>query len=171
MNVSPLDRIKWRIEQGHWIANKIDIDAINLLIDFVRNKNHDTINKNKIAYSLYVSCFSICLKLQGLSFLHKNSQKEFHKSLDRSLELIISEISRDLNNMEQLSFFDELQIDLTHPAIKESSEKKKNDNSKIDSAIKIPHRFNQCFGCAWEYKEVEKNLKNQFLAFLEATNK
>ncbi|WP_426431026.1 hypothetical protein ACPX19_01400 [Winogradskyella sp. HB-48] len=170
MKRNALNRIKWRIESGYWKADKNDIEAFNSLVDLVNIKNNASIEKNKTAYSIYASCFLFRLNGFGLTFLNELSQKEFHKSLDRPIDLIINEITSELNFMAQLKFFRDLKIELLYPDCRNPMEKE-DELSKIKSLLKDPNKFDQFFGNTWSYNEVESNIRNNFLSFLDVCNK
>jgi len=155
-----INRITWRIGGNGWKANQNDADAINFIIDFVNVKHKEQINNHQLFAKLYIYVYGQFLSLYDATVFDDIPQKELHRILDKPLEQIIEDFTRQLNNSDKYSFYKELGLSKKHPLTMTDQEKKsdmkileavKNDKEKLESFITE----------IWDYEAVKENLEFQ----------
>lgn len=163
---SAVQRLSWRFGYENdnlntvWDVNENDLESLNTITEFVEEKHKKQINEYQLFAKLYVMVFSIFLDKYKSTVFDKIAEKQLHRFLDKPLEDIIQRFTDNLNKSEMYAFFDDLDIELRHPATL-SKDNKEKEFEAIREALKDENKKQQFYEQVWDYKTVEENIKSQ----------
>lgn len=154
-----INRLYFRIENGMPKANENDLEAVNTIVDWVNEMQKKTIAENIPFTKMYV-----CLFTNYLVFYKdlKIAQKELHRVLETPTKQLYYDFLNNLNNQELEMFYENLGIEVKHPAT-QSEDEKKDAMQKFqeNKELFLKHSFG-----LREFEEVRQNLNIQVsLAF------
>lgn len=143
-----------------WKPTKPDIDALTTIMEFVEDKHKRQLNDHHLFAKLYVMVYAQYLERYKATIFDDIPKKELHKLLDRPLSFFIELFTQRLNESELYSLFDELNIDMNHPALK-TDEAKSKENVKIENALNDKENLKRFTGQIWDTETVTENLELQ----------
>lgn len=137
--------------KNHWKATKTDSEALTKIIDFVNDKHDKQLKQNEMFAKVYIFMYAYFLKHYKTDVFDPVPQKELHKYLDKPLKMIIKRFVETLNESELYTKFNDMGIDLTHPATKVREIKEK----ELNALKSHPTTFNN----VWDYMTVKEQLE------------
>ncbi|WP_188439745.1 hypothetical protein [Planktosalinus lacus] len=109
-----LERIKWRFENGKFIPNDNDCNALNFIVDWINNEKKQIVKDNVLLTKCYVLLLEHeTIKFQEVNFASKQLNKKLHKV---DLEQIFEEFRDYLNLLEYQTFLKKHGLKINHPA-------------------------------------------------------
>lgn len=145
------------------------IMAYNTVAKYLLNNREEHIEKNNLEFKLFVHCYNLHLRIQGLSFLDDVPQKEFLKSIDKPIKFIINDFCRNLNDLTQLEILEDLELSKKHPAQLNKDESNK-EMQIMQLAMNDPLMRKMILGIYWENDKIHNIIKDHFLAFKDVCN-
>lgn len=108
MNIEKaLDRIRWRFSNGKaFMPNVNDVEAFNYLVDYVEQKEAQTLRDNALFAKLYIWVYGQFLSHYKATVFDSIPQKELNKLLDLPLADHVKRFTDSLNDSELYSIFD-----------------------------------------------------------------
>lgn len=143
-----------------WKITPKDREALTEIMQFVEDKHKYQFNNHQLFAKLYVMVYAQFLEKYNTTVFDDIPVKELTRYLDQPLERIIQRFTDKLNESELYGLFDEIGIEMKHPALV-SQEQKDKDTSKIQKAIKDKDNFDRFTGQVWDYQTVKENLETQ----------
>jgi hypothetical protein len=143
-----------------WSPTKPDVDALNTIMNFVKNKHELQLQNNELFAKLYVMVYAQFLERYNATVFDDIPVKELNRYLDTSLERIIQRFTQKLNDSELYSLFEDIGIEDKHPALKKQQEKNK-ETELLKNAIKDKNNLDKLTGSVWDYETVKENLELQ----------
>lgn len=160
---SAMDRLTWRFQNFELIrVNEKDIAAVNRVVDYVNEKQHQDISENKYLFNLYLNGLSCLLERFNTTIENTIPHKELNRIISRPSLNIIEEIALNSNFRHKEQLLMELGIDLNkHPSLKTTCEKE-SDLKKLCNQIRVKNNRDRLLQDALTVEEIESGLKNQF---------
>lgn len=157
--IKAIEQLEWKYK-NHWNITQTDINALNTIKEFTKQKHEEQIQANQLFAKLYIMVFSQYIERYKTDIYDDIPQKELHKLLNKDLSVFIQRLTDRLNENEKQALFNEIGIVLEHPIIKTDITKKKDLNT-LKTALKDENsnlRFN---GGIWKYEDVKDNIEMQ----------
>ena len=143
-----------------WKATQTDADALYTIMDFVEDQHQKQLNDHHLFAKLYIMVYAQYLEKFKATIFDDIPKKELHKLLDKPLDYFIDLFTQRLNESELYSLFDELNIDMSHPALKSETLKDK-ETQKLQNALNDKDNLNKFTGQIWDREVVIENLELQ----------
>lgn len=114
-----VQRIGWRIQEGHFKANENDIDAFNTIVRYVESNQKQLLKDQELFAKLYIHVYGQFLIHYNSDVFNQEPKKELNKILDKSLSETISvfhsllnqiKIDRDVLNCSDVSDVQDIKI-------------------------------------------------------------
>lgn len=157
-----VDRFVWRFSKdtsyNKWKVNESDLEALNTIIDFVKNKHKQQLQANQLFAKLYVMVYAQFLQRYNATVFDDIPQVELHKLLDKPLSVFIQRFTDRLNDSELYSLLDELNI--KHPSTT-TKEEKDSETDRLSNAIQEQENKEKLFGDVWDLETVTDALERQ----------
>ena len=132
MNINKaIEHFKWSL-QNKWKPTETDVEAINSIIKFTKEKHEKQYNDNQLFGKLYIYVLGEYINFYKSSVQSDLPQKELHKLLDRPINQIISEFTTKANDAERYLRLKEAGLSGEHPATIPEAQKEI-ERSKIAS--------------------------------------
>lgn len=152
-----LNRLYWRFggngNKYPFPVNQNDVDAFNVIKNFVVDKQEKQLKNNELFAKMYIQRYQAELKENQTTIYDISLRKEMHKFLEKSLNQVIEEFTASLNESEQYKFIEEAGVELKHPIIMTETETEIR-NKKLAEAINNPEAKKRFLGQVWDYKTV-----------------
>lgn len=140
-----------------WKTTPTDIESLKTIMKFVEEKHKKQIQDYHLFAKLYIMVYAQFLEKYKTTIFDDVPAKELSKYLNYPIDIIIERFTDKLNESELYSLFDELNIKMSHPALKNESEKKQ-ETDVLEKALKIPENFEKFTGQIWSNELVKENL-------------
>ena len=132
MNINKaIEHLKFRFK-NHWKPTEKDVEAINSIIKFTKEKHEKQYNDNQLFGKLYIYVLGEYINFYRSSVTSDLPQKELHKLLDRPIQQIISEFTTKANDVERILRLKQEGLSGEHPATIPEAQKEI-ERSKIAS--------------------------------------
>lgn len=154
-----IGRITWRMQNG-WKPNKIDMDAINYVINFVNRQQKKQFNDYQLFAKLYIHVYGQFLKHYKATVFDKIPEREVHMILEKSIEDTIERFKNGLNASEMYEFHKELGLSQNHPMLTTKAERE-SDSKILEKVTNDKELTKAYFGDVWDYETVKDNLTVQ----------
>jgi hypothetical protein len=154
-----VERLVWRFSNG-WNVNQLDADALNMIQKFVEDKHKKQIQDYHLFAKLYIMVYAQYLERYKTTIFDDIPRKELHKLLDLPVDNFIQRLTQRLNESELYSLFNDLDIELTHPATKSIQCKAKELNA-LTTALNDSNNKEKFCGEIWDYETVKENIELQ----------
>lgn len=159
MVIKAVKRLIWRFKSKSFVVNDNDIQALQDIAEYVEKTQKQQFEQNETLAKLFVIVYAQYLKKYNTTVFDEIPQKEMYKLLDKPLNYFIQLFTDRLNESELYTLFNDLNIELTHPATKTIETKQKELN-----ALKTHEK--RILSDVWDYETVQDNLILQINQFI-----
>lgn len=121
-----IDRIKWRISNGGWKANQLDLDALNGIIEYANKEQDETFAENEQFAKLYIYLYLEFLRYFDCTVYEKQPEKTIQSILNRSLDVLLDDLIYTINQQNLYDRLKENGFQFGHPLQLKEDVKKKN---------------------------------------------
>ena len=154
-----IQQLEWKYN-NHWNITQTDIDALNTIKEFAKQKHQEQIEANQLFAKLYIMVFSQFIERYKTDIYDDIPQKELHKLLDKDLSVFIQRFTTRLNERDKQSLFTSLGIELEHPVTKTALTKEK-EFEAVKHALNDETKLKQFYDGLWDYEDVKDNIELQ----------
>lgn len=141
-----------------WKPTQYDVDALITIIEFVEDKHKKQIQDYHLFAKLYIVVYAQYLDRYKTTVFDDIPKKELNKLLDKPLDFFLNLFTQRLNESELYSLFDELNINMDHPALKSDKIKDKETN-KLHNALNDKENIKRFRGEIWKKEVVQEKLE------------
>ena len=121
-----LERIKWRISDGGWKANKKDIEAINTVVDYVNSEQDRSFRSNEHLAKLCIHLYGKLLIHYDCTIYETHPEKALKDIFDKPIDLLLSDLTYIVNQQNQYSELAKNGFAFGHPTVINEDTKSKN---------------------------------------------
>ena len=95
-----IEHFEWKFTNS-WKPTEADINAYNIILNFVKDKHEKQYNDNQLFAKLYITFYGELLKYYNTTVFDKEPQKALHQILDTPIQTIIQKFLDKANLQEQ----------------------------------------------------------------------
>lgn len=151
--IESLKRIRWRVSNGTYKPNQIDVDAVNFLCEWVTREKEKTILQNQLFAKLYTMYFSeLLLHYQNINV----AQKEINNQLSQPISNHVEVFRMRFNDCVMADFSAKIGLSKKHPMLLSDEENKKESEILQANQLEILEHINK-----YTFEQVGKSLENQ----------
>lgn len=152
-----LNRIGWRFggndNKNPFPVNENDIEAFNVIADYVEEAQKKQYEANELFAKLYVHNFTKILERDGATVFENRARDLIGGILKMPLEQIIENLQKSLNESEHYGLFKDAGVSLKHPALRSEGETKQG-MKKLNEMLKNDENLKKFKGNVWDYDTV-----------------
>lgn len=163
-----LERIRWRFQKGGWKTNLDDLNAFNVIVEYVNNQRALNVNQNIPFAKLFIWAYADMLKKYNATVFDNIPQKAVSKMLDRDLEEYYQRFTQMLNDSENYLRFRSL-----FPEKEDKGYLTRYTEKEIKEQIKkiSPKQQKEAIQNVWELEDVKNQLNLMIAEALNRFNK
>lgn len=154
--IKATQRLAWRfteaVKRKSFVVNQNDIDALNIVGEYVERTQKEQYVNNELFAKLYVYLFMKVLENDKTTVFDNNARRKIGNLLKKPLIQIIEELKNSLNESEQYGFSKELGV--KHPSLR-TPEETIEENKKLAQAVKNPDNLKRLAGEVWDLETVK----------------
>ena len=163
--VKAIQRLAWRFgkatENGNtFTINQNDVDAINGIAAYIERTQKEQFKQNELFAKLYIKVYAKMIAHYKTDVFDINVRRRMNDMLSTPMEIIMQDFTEQLNDSERYVQFNNLGIDLKHPALRTNQEAGEY-NEKIISLLKTSNLEDVILKDVWSFEDVKECLINE----------
>lgn len=169
---SALNRIIWRFQNcDNIIVNEKDIQAVNLVVEYINHQGNQTFQSNIHFAKLYTYTLGQYLEKYDTTIDNPIVHRELHRLLDSPFKKITMDIAEYMNNKHRYYYLKLAGCRMNIHPLQATKAERDSTALKLNTLLTPKKKLQQFLNGPWSSEEIESGLTIQIKNFLYGIQK